>query len=121
FVIALMLSSEVAFSKTVSSVAVSPQGAVIVVGTNLQYTALCTYSDGTTDNCAAAGGATWATPTTAMSINSSGLATWNAAYDTHNATLFPQGFQFALGMVKVTAGGVSDTGQILAQSATDTF
>jgi hypothetical protein len=121
FVFALMLSSSLAYSKTVSSVAISPQGAVLVAGTNLQYSALCTYSDGTTDNCAAAGGATWSTPTTAMSVNSTGLASWNAGYDPHNATLFPQGIQTALGLVRVSAGGQSDVGQLLAQSTGDTF
>ena len=118
---ALLVSSSVSYSKTVSSVAISPQGAVIVVGTTLQYSVVCTYSDGSTDNCAEAGGATWSTPTAAMKINSSGLASWDAGHDPHNGNLYPWGAQTALGIVKVTAGGQSDTGQLLAESTTDTF
>jgi hypothetical protein len=118
---ALFLSGSTAYSKTVSSVAISPQGAVIVVGTTLQYSVVCTYSDTSTDNCAAAGGATWSTPTTAMSIDSSGLASWKSSEDPHDGKIFPNGAQTALGLVRVTAGGQSDTGQLLAQSAKDTF
>ncbi|WP_158790534.1 Ig-like domain-containing protein [Granulicella sp. L60] len=101
--------------------AIAPQGAVLVVGTTLQYTATCSYSDSTTDNCAAAGGAKWSTPTNAMTVNSSGLATWSSTYDPHNANLFPSGAQTAEGMVYVTAGGLSDHGTLLAQSEADTF
>ena len=116
---ALLLSSSISYSKTVSSVAISPQGAVIVVGTSVQYNVVCTYSDSSTDNCAAAGGATWSTPTAAMSVNSSGLASWSASADPHNGSLFPYGAQTALGFVKVTAGGLSDSGQLMAQSPSD--
>jgi hypothetical protein len=117
----LLLSSSFAYTKTVSSVAIAPQGAVISVGTTLQYSVTCTYSDATTDNCAAAGGATWSTPTEAMSVSSSGLASWKSNYDTHNNSIFPDGKQTAQGIVIVRAGGMSDRGTLLAQSAADTF
>jgi Bacterial Ig-like domain (group 3)/Bacterial Ig-like domain (group 2) len=121
FLFVLFLSSSFAYAKTVTSVAIAPQGAVIVVGTSLQYSVTCTYSDSSTDNCAAAGGATWSTPTNAMTVSNSGLATWSAAVDPNNNSLFPSGAQTAQGMVYVTAGGLSDRGMLLAQASYDTF
>jgi hypothetical protein len=120
-VFSLLLTCSFVSAQTVQSVAIAPQGAVLVVGTSMQYSASCTYSDGTTDNCSAAGGATWTTPTNALSVTSAGVATWNASYDPHNLTYFPNGTQTAIGIVTVTAGGISDEGQLLAQSTADTF
>src|ERR1700758_835299 len=88
-----LLGGTFGYAKTVSSVAISPQGAVIVVGTSVQYSVLCTYSDSSTDDCTAAGGATWSTPTAALSGTSSGNVTWNASYDPGNKSLFPSGAQ----------------------------
>ena len=116
-----LLSGSFGYAKTVTSVAVSPQGAVLVVGTSMQYSALCTYSDSSTDDCTAAGGATWSTPTAALTLTSSGNVTWNSSYDPENKTLFPEGAQTAIGDVHVTAGGMSDTAQLLAQSSGATF
>ncbi len=120
-VLLVLFSGTFAFSKTVSSVAISPQGAVLIVGTSMQYSAMCTYTDASTDDCTAAGGATWSTPTAAMSVTSAGVATWNASYDPGNKSQFPNGAQTAIGMVHVTAGGFSDTGQLLAQPSGGSF
>jgi Bacterial Ig-like domain (group 2) len=119
--VSLLQGSWLTYAKTLKSVAIAPQGAVIVVGTSAQYKVTCTYSDSSTDNCGAAGGATWTTPTNALTVTSEGVATWNVSYDPHNATYFPNGPQTAIGIVAVTAGGLSDQGQLLAQSAADTF
>src|ERR1700749_1784190 len=81
------------FAKTVTSVAISPQGAVIVVGTSVQYSVQCTYSDSSSDDCTAARGATWSTPTAALSVPSSGNVTWNSSYLPENKTQFPSGAQ----------------------------
>jgi hypothetical protein len=121
FFISLLQSSWFAYAKTVKSIAIAPQGAVIVAGTSVQYSVTCTYSDDTSDNCAAAGGATWTTPTLALSVNNTGLATWNPHNDPENSTLYASGAQTAQGIVTVTAGGLRDSGTLLAESTTDTF
>jgi hypothetical protein len=120
-VLLVLFSGTLGFSKTVSSVAISPQGAVILVGTSVQYKVVCTYSDASKDDCTAAGGATWATPTAALSVTSSGLVSWDAKYDPNNKAQFPSGAQTALGIVKVSAGGQFDTGQLLAQPPNTPF
>jgi hypothetical protein len=116
-----LLTSSFVYSKTLQSVAIAPQGAVIVAGTSIPYTVVCTYSDASTDGCAAAGGATWTTPTKALTVSSSGVATWSASYNPENSTAFPNGSQTALGMVIVTASGMQDSGTLLAQSPSDVF
>ena len=120
-VLLVLFSGTLGFSKTVSSVAISPQGAVILVGTSVQYKVVCAYSDGSKDDCTAAGGAKWETPTAALSVTNSGLVTWKDTYDPNNKTQFPSGSQTAIGIVKVSAGGQFDTGQLLAQPANTPF
>ncbi len=60
----------------VTSISISPQGAALLSGSSLQFSATCTYQNHHQDNCAAAGGATWSVsrPTIA-SIGSTGLFT----------------------------------------------
>jgi hypothetical protein len=116
-----LLTSSFVYSKTLQSVAIAPQGAVILAGTSIPYTVVCTYSDASTDGCAAAGGATWTTPTKALTLSSSGVATWSASYNPESSTLFPQGAQTAQGIVVVTAGGMQDSGIMLAESISDVF
>ena len=120
-VLMVLFSGTFGFSKTVSTVAISPQGALLMVGTSMQYSVICTYTDSSTDDCTAAGGATWSTPTAALSVTSAGVVTWNAAYDPNNKTQFPNGSQTALGLVRVTAGGISDTGELMAQASGGPF
>ena len=115
FFISLLQSSWFAYAKTVKSIAIAPQGAVIVAGTSVQYSVTCTYSDDTSDNCAAAGGATWTTPTLALSVNNTGLATWNPHNDPENSTLYASGAQTAQGIVTVTVGGLRDSGTLLGR------
>ena len=116
-----LLSGVFGYAKTVSSVAISPQGAVIVVGTSVQYAVACTYSDGSRDDCSGGGGASWSTPTKALSVSNSGQVTWNSTFNPQNKSLFPSGAQTALGLVHVTVGGLSDTGELLAQNPGDIF
>jgi hypothetical protein len=63
-----------ATSAPLTSIAVLPATASVVVGTTQQFTATATYSDGTTANVSST--ATWAATTPAVAtINSTGLAT----------------------------------------------
>ena len=109
------LASTAAFGKTaVTSVSISPQGAVLQTGSSLQFSASCTYADGSTDNCSAAGGVTWSssqTPT--LTVSGSGIATWNTDPGSGNS--------YALGHVVVSAGGFTDNATIMGQHVGDVF
>lgn len=113
FILALLLLiAPLAYSKTVSSVAIAPQGAVIKAGSTLSFSATCTYSDASTDNCAAAGGVTWSSSkATAITVNSSGVA---AAAD-------PGAGKTAVGYVIASAGGITDRAGVYSQHPGDTF
>jgi hypothetical protein len=109
----LFLMTYAALGKTVSNVAISPQGAVLQAGSNQQFTAVCTYSDSTFDNCAAAGGATWSsTRLTMMTVNSAGLATW--AIDPGTNT-------YSGGFIVVAAGGLTDKASVYGQHPGDVW
>ncbi len=109
----LLLISPLAYSETVSSVAISPRGAVLQAGSTQQFSATCTYSDGSTDNCAAAGGATWSTSRpTVLPVNSSGLV--KAATD-------PGAGSVSDSFVLVSAGGARDRASVYVQHPGDTF
>ena len=112
-VIVLLLISPLAYSKTVSSVVISPQGAVIQTGSTLQFSATCTYSDASTDNCAAAGGTKWVSSrNTALTVNGSGLAT---------AVTDPKAGSVSGGLIIVSAGGLTDRAEVYTQHPGDTF
>jgi uncharacterized protein YjdB len=65
-------------NKTLTSIAVSPAAASVVVGATQQFTATGSYSDGTTSDITSS--VTWATSNTATAtINAAGLATGVAA------------------------------------------
>ncbi len=74
--------------KTLTSIAISPQGGVLQPGsTTLPFTVQCNYSDSSHDTCAAAGGATWSVSRpTVSSISTSGVFTestppaWQASH-----------------------------------------
>jgi hypothetical protein len=117
-----------ASAQTLSNIAVSPHGNVILVGSGLPVTATCTYSDLSTDDCTKAGGVTWSTPTLAMTISATTggtiTANWAAAgtgFDPNSITDYPDGAQTAIGFVYGAAGGMRDYAQFLAQSSADTF
>ena len=108
-----LLVSPLAYSKTVSSVAISPQGAVLRSGSSLPFSATCTYSDASSDNCAAAGGASWSTSrATALTVNSSGVAT---------AVTDPGAGSISGGFIIVSAGGLTDRADVYTQHSGDTF
>ncbi len=99
--------------KVLAAVAISPQGGAMKSGSTLQFSVVCTYSDHSTDNCASAGGATWSSSAlTAMSVSSSGLATWNTDPGAGNIW----GYN-----VVVTAGGLSDNANVYGQHPGDTW
>jgi hypothetical protein len=101
FVLALfLLLAPVTYAQTVSSVAISPQGAVLQSGSTLQFSVTCTYSNGSTDDCTLAGGATWtSTSPSTFSIGSNGLL---------NMSTDPGAGNLGMGFVLVSAGGQSD-------------
>ncbi|MHB8303711.1 MAG: Ig-like domain-containing protein [Acidobacteriaceae bacterium] len=107
------LIAPLAYGSTLRSVAISPQGAAIQSGSTLQFTATCTYSDGTTDNCVKAGPVTWSSSrSTMLTVNSSGLATWAVDPGAGNTNM---------GYVVVTAGGLSSRAGVYGQHPGDTF
>ncbi len=118
----LSLSSNV---KTVTSVTVTPHGAVVAQGDTLTYTTSCSYSDLTTDACILgnAGAATWTSYTTCYPITSSGVATWTAGStcDPANTGTFPSGKFTAQGHIQVCYQSVCDNADTLAQHVGDTF
>ena len=100
-------------TRTVTAVAISPQGGVVQSGSTLQFSVRCTYSDSSFDNCAAVGGATWSSSAfTAMSVNSSGLATWAIDPGLGGAVSYN---------VLVSAGGITDRAQVFGQHPGDTW
>jgi hypothetical protein len=110
---ALVLLSSFTYAKTVSSVAIAPQGATVQSGSSVQFSVTCTYSDASTDDCTAAGGATWSSSTNSvLSVSSAGLAKW---------TVDPGAGGLAGGYVLVSAGGVSDKAGFFAQHPGDTW
>lgn len=109
----LLATSPALFSQTVVSVAISPQGAAVQSGSTQQFSVVCGYSDNTTDDCAKAGGPAWSSSlTSAMTVNSSGLATW---------VTDPGAGYLIAGYVVVSAGGISDRAAIYGQHPGDTW
>jgi hypothetical protein len=110
---ALILVSSLTYAKTVSSVAIAPQGATIKSGSSVQFSVTCTYSDSSTDDCTAAGGATWkSSATSVLSVSSTGLAQWITD---------PGAGGFGGGYVVVSAGGVTDKAGVFGQHPGDTW
>ena len=109
----LLLGSYSSHAKTVSSVAIAPQGAVLQNGSSLQFTVTCTYSDASKDNCAAAGGATWSvTRPSESKVDSTGLTTWLA-----DPGVGGIGYEY----VVVKAGGLNDRAAVYSQHRGDTW
>jgi hypothetical protein len=107
-----LLIPRLAFSKAVTSVAISPQGAAIQSGSSLQFSVACTYDDASTDDCTAAGGAKWSSSSAGLTVNASGLATY--ATD-------PGAGSVIGGFVLVSAGGLNDRASVSNQHPGDTF
>ena len=109
----ILLATAPLFSQTLSSLQISPVGAVLVSGSSQTFTATCSYSDNSTDNCARAGGAIWSSSlSSAMTVSSGGVATWNTDPGAGSANG---------GWVLVTAGGMSDKANVYAQHPGDTW
>ena len=113
----LCLAATIAFGeKKVSTVSISPQGAVLQFGSNLQFSVACTYVDGSTDNCATAGGATWtAGAPSKMTVSGSGLATWTTDPGTGCTG------ECKAAAIVVSAGGVTDNAFVVGQHVGDQF
>lgn len=112
-ILATLLLSPFAYSKTVKSVSISPQGAAVQSGSTLQFSATCTYNDSSTDDCSAAGGAQWTTSrTTGLTVSGSGLTT---------SSTNPSAGTVSGGLVIVSAGGATDRATVDIQHPGDTF
>jgi hypothetical protein len=112
--------SPLAYAKVISSVAISPQGAVLQSGSTQQFSASCTYSDGSTDNCAAAGGVTWATARPAdVSVDNTGLAKWISTSFPGTGIAYTNLYETS--WVTVSAGGKSDRAGVYGQFAGDSW
>jgi Bacterial Ig-like domain (group 2) len=116
----LFLFVPFAVAKTVSSVAVSPQGAVIRSGSTLQFHASCKYDDGSTDDCTAAGGVTWSTARPAdVSVNSSGLVKWIST--TFPGTGISGSNLYETSWVIASAGALNDRAGVYGQFPGDSW
>ena len=112
FLAPVFLTSET-FAKTVSAVAVAPQGAILQNGGTLNFSATCTYSDSSTDDCSAAGGVAWSVSRpSGMAVSSTGTA---------KITADPGANSFQTGFVMATAGSQVDRAAIYTQHAGDTW
>lgn len=124
FLIPFVLTATAYAQTTPTSMTVSPHGATIVAGTSLTFTTACTYASHASDDCTFAGGVTWSTPTTAGSITSGGVFTWNIAFLPTNGTLFPAGYWTARGIAHAVVTSFptfSDTAEMQAQVSGDKF
>jgi hypothetical protein len=116
----LLALSPLAYAKVVSSVAISPQGAVLQNGSTQQFNASCTYSDGSTDNCAAAGGAKWVTARPAdVSVNGTGLVKWISTSFPGTGIAYTNLYETS--WVIVSAGGKTDRAGVYGQFSGDTW
>jgi hypothetical protein len=112
-ILALFLGSHLAYSKVVTSVAISPQGAAIQTGSTLQFSATCIYNDASTDNCAGAGGAKWSTSkATALTVSGTGLA---------KSIADPGAGSTNGGLILVSVGSLTDRAEVYAQHPGDKF
>lgn len=112
FLVPVLLASNT-FAKTVTTVAVAPQGAVMQKGAKLDFSASCTYSDSSTDDCSAAGGVTWSVSRpSAMTVSSTGTAA---------VTADPGANSFQKGFVMATVGSQVDRAAIYTQHTGDTW
>ena len=109
-----------AYAKSVANVSISPQGAVIQNGSSLQFSATCTYSDNSVDNCAAAGAVTWSSSwNSRMAVNASGMA---SAIEDPLADVSPNNTNRYLNQfVLLTVGGVTARAGVYTQHAGDTW
>ncbi len=117
----LLLVAPLSYAKTVSSITISPQGAVLQSGSNLKFSAQCTYVDETTDDCTAIGGVTWSSASSInkyMTVDRSGLATWNTDPKTVPSP-FGGYYSSLSSFVIATAGTVSSRAAVYGQHPGD--
>jgi len=119
-VLLFITASPLTYGKVISSVAISPQGAVLQSGSTQQFSASCTYSDGSTDNCAAVGGAKWTTARPAdVSVDNTGLVKWISTSFPGTGIAYTNLYETS--WVLVSAGGKTDRAGVYGQFAGDTW
>lgn len=108
---------------TLTSVSISPVGAVIVYGTTWPFAATCHYSNGTSDDCTGVGGVTWGTSSTTnhyWTVTTGGVVT--AAVDPGTVSNGSGGFlKFLEGYVTASAGGLSTRAGLATEKTTSTM
>ncbi len=101
------------YAKTLQTVAVVPQGAVLQSGSSLQFAATCGYSDGSSDSCGAAGGVSWSsTRPSMMAVNATGVA---------KVTADPGAGKVQNGYVLATVSGQTARSAVATQHPGDTW
>ncbi len=110
----LLLTSSIAFGKTLKNVGISPQGAVLQTGSSQQFKAVCTYSDSSTDDCTAAGGVVWSSTRSSMTTSKTGLATWISDPDRNGEY---NGYAFEI----ASAGGMYAKAGVFGQHPGDVY
>jgi hypothetical protein len=96
-----------------TSISISPPSGAMQSGSTLQFTPICKYSTGQSDNCQLAGGASWSSSRpSSVTVSSSGLATWITD---------PGAGKAALGVIVLKAGGRTDRADVFGQHPGDTW
>src|SRR5665213_3186282 len=109
----LLFFTPLAYAKQLTGIALDHQAAILQTGTNFQFSATCTYSDDSTDDCSGVGGATWSTSrTSALTVSNTGLATWVKS---------PAAGVYDYGYVIVAAGTLNDRATVYGQHVGDTW
>ena len=109
----LLFFTPLAYAKTLTGLALNHQAAILQTGSTFQFSATCTYSDDSRDDCSAAGGARWSTSrSSALTVSNIGLATWVTG---------PAAGVYDYGYVIVTAGILNDRATVYGQHIGDTW
>jgi len=120
---AVATATYTAGTKALTAIAISPLAASLQIGATQQFSAVCTYSDNSTDNCSSIGGATWSTSSIsdvnanagyggALTVSNSGLAT---------AVGDPGAGSYWNYYVIASAGSISNRASVWGQHAGDTW
>jgi hypothetical protein len=107
--------------KTLSGIQVSPHGAAMHSGT-LQFSAACSYTDGSTDNCSGETVSWYSSQPSLDTVSSSGLATYVTNCGPGDGTQVGPFQQWQCwANIVATVNGFSDYATIFNQYPTDTF
>jgi hypothetical protein len=108
-----LLTPSTLFAKTLTGISVAPYGVAIKTGSTITITPTCTYDDSSTDDCTAAGGATWSVARTSdVTVSGSGVVTQVAD---------PGAGAYEYSQVVASAGAFKAVAAIFGQHVGDTW